>query len=169
MLPDREPLCCNILISGSAHQIRLCAVLIRFVGIVAMNHFICFVVILDLFETSDTKKYIRNEFFRRFCVDPCGSDFFLARKKIGKTEWQKNLNLFRDIHPVLLERPFKSTFFSLILSVGRPNLLDFHGCSICHEFTRETVFEHRQNMSRVSFSRKTRFCQQKTSLKLLYW
>jgi hypothetical protein len=58
-------------------------------------------------EVSYAKKDLRNGFFRRFCVDPCGSDFFLSRKKIGKTEWEKNLNRIRDIHPDLLGRPFK--------------------------------------------------------------
>ena len=44
-------------------------------------------------EVSYAKKDLRNGFFRRFCVDPCGVNVFLTNISMAKTLYQKNLNI----------------------------------------------------------------------------
>ena len=66
------------------------------IGFLKIAHFwwrmVCSQVICDQLEVCYAKKDLRNEFFRRFCVDPCVFYFFLKRISMSESLRQKNVN-----------------------------------------------------------------------------
>ena len=68
----------------------------RFLHFAEIAHFwwrmVCSQVICDQLEVCYAKKDLRNELFRRFCVDPCVFYLFLKRISMSESLSQKNLN-----------------------------------------------------------------------------